>query len=153
MHTIFTVSFKISKLSKIFPASVCTYFMSCLYSSLRAAVIITNGPRNTTVCVNQFANISCGFTGADPSLVPLWHIIKRNRNGDKIDDEYFSGIRQRNNTVNVNGMEWIVDPLNGNNNMLRVGPVTRADDQLYYQCSFGNIYSSVGTLTVLSELL
>ena len=118
-------------------------------------MIITNGPQNTTICVNQFVNISCGFTGADPNLeVPTWRIIKRNRNGAIIDDGFIAGIRQHNNTWSIiQGLEWIVDPLNGNNNMLRVGPVTRADDQTYYQCAFGDVNSSIGTLTVLSELL
>ena len=118
-------------------------------------MIITNGPQDTTVCVNQFVNFSCGFTGADPNMVvPNWHIIKRNRNGVVVSDETVSGteiIRDTND-----GLEWIADPLNGNNSLLRVGPVDRTDDRSSYQCIFAlrndNVESDMGTLTVLGKL-
>ena len=117
-------------------------------------MIITNDPRDTTVCANQFVNFSCGFTGADPNLVvPNWRIIKRIRNGtSKVYDVTISGIGPNGSTM-TNGLVWIADPLNGNNSVLRVGPVDKADDQTSYQCIFPSVHSSIGILTVLSELL
>ena len=120
--------------------------------SLSLAVVITNSPQDTTVCAYQYANIPCGFTGADPNLVvPNWIIIKRDRNGAVI-----------NVTVNgteINriddGLEWIPDLANPNNSVLRVGPVDSTDNQSSYQCSFvqsnDTTYSSVAILTVLGE--
>jgi len=75
------------------------------------------------------------------------------RNGIVVSNETISGI---NIITNINdGLEWIADPLNGNNGVLRVGPVDRTDDQSSYQCSFvllsGTVFSDVGTLTVLGE--
>ena len=118
------------------------------------ALTITNGPQDTTVCINQVVNCTCGFTGADPNIVvPNWRIIKR-RNGVVVSDEDISGSEIQRNT-NV-GLEWIADPLNGSNSVLRVGPVDRTDDQSSYQCAFallnGVIESSIGTLTVLGKL-
>ena len=122
---------------------------------INSAVIITNGPQNTTVCVNQFVNFTCGFTEADPNLVvPNWHIIERNRNGVIVSNETISGTEINRDTND--GLEWIADPLNGNNSVLRVGPVSETDDQSSYQCIFAilndNVESDMGTLTVLSEL-
>jgi len=115
-------------------------------------VIITKGPQNTTVCVNQFASISCGFTGADPNLKsPTWHITKRKNVG--IGRIFFPETISIEPDSNIDGLKWIIDPLNGNNSVLRVGPVDSADDQSSYWCDVDNIKSSVGTLTVLSELL
>ncbi|XP_065916197.1 uncharacterized protein [Dysidea avara] len=129
-------------------------FMVIVYLSevILAAVIITNGPQDTTVCVNQFVNFTCGFTEADPNLVvPNWHIIERNRNGVIVSDETISGTEINRDTND--GLEWIADPLNGNNSVLRVGPVSETDDQSSYQCIFAvlndNVESDMGTLTVL----
>ena len=118
------------------------------------ALTITNGPQDTTVCINQVVNCTCGFTGADPNIVvPNWRIIKR-KNGVVVSDEDISGNEiLRDTSV---GLEWIADPLNGNSSVLRVGPVDRTDDQSSYQCSFALlnrvIESSIGTLTVLGKL-
>jgi len=106
--------------------------------------------------VCKSVNYSCGFTGADPNVVvPNWHIIKRNKNGVVVSDETISRneiIRDTND-----GLQWKADPLNGNNSVLRVGPVDRTDDQSSYQGIFespsDNVSSIMGTLTMLSELL
>ena len=83
-------------------------------------------------------------------MVPNWRIIKR-RN---VSNEIISGIDIINNTNDR--LEWIADPLNGNNSVLRVGPVDGTDDQSSYQCSFALlneiIKSSIGTLTVIGKL-
>ena len=49
---------------------------------------ITNGPQNTTICMNAKGEISCGFTGANPNLaIPDWRIIMRNDNGSIVSNE------------------------------------------------------------------
>ncbi|XP_065916201.1 uncharacterized protein [Dysidea avara] len=117
-----------------------------------AALTITNGPQDTTVCINQVANCTCGFTGVDPNIVvPDWRIIKR-RNGVVVSDDIIIGRDIVRNTIG--GLEWIADPFNGNNSVLRVGPVDGTDDQSPFQCSFillrgGSVLSTMGTLTVL----
>ena len=121
--------------------------------SLALAVVITNGPQDTTVCVNQYANIQCGFTGADPNLVvPNWTIIKRDRNGTVVSNDTVNGTEI--NRFN-NGLKWKPDLANPNNSLLRVGPVGSTDNQSSYQCSFvqsnDTTYSSVAMLTVLGE--
>ena len=121
---------------------------------MSVALTITNGPQNTTVCINQVVNCTCGFTGADPNfVVPNWNIIKR-RNGVVVSNETISGSEITRSTNY--GLEWIADPHNGNNSVLRVGPVSETDDQSSYQCSFALlneiIESSIGTLTVLGKL-
>jgi len=118
------------------------------------AFTITNGPQDTTVCTNFVAFCPCGFTGVDPIFViPNWRIIKR-RNGMVASNEIISGTEINSNTTD--GLQWIPDPFYGNNSVLMVGPVGRADDQSSYQCIFellgSNISSDVGTLTVLGEL-
>ena len=119
------------------------------------ALTISNGPQDTTVCINQVANCTCGFTGADPNfVVPNWRIIKR-RNGEVVSNGIITG---RDIITNTNdGLEWISDPFNGNISVLRVGPVNRTDDQSSYQCSFAllnEIIEStiIGTVTVVGKL-
>ena len=135
----------------IFQNSV-TYVLYIQYVSV--ALTITNGPQDTTVCINQVANCTCGFTGADPNfVVPNWRIIKR-RDGEVVSDETISGSEII--AYTNDGMEWIPDLLNGNNSVLRVGPVNGTYNQSSYQCSFASlnriIESSIGTLTVLGKL-
>ena len=81
-------------------------------------------------------------------------MIKR-RNGEIVSNEIIAGINIIANTID--GLEWIADSHNGNNSVLRVGPVDGTDDQSSYQCIFallsGNILSSTGILTVLGEML
>ncbi|XP_065916344.1 uncharacterized protein [Dysidea avara] len=125
--------------------------ITCLVTAASAALIITNGPQDTTVCINQVVNCTCGFTGANPySVVPSWRIIKRNRNGVIVSNQTISGIDIIFSTND--GLEWIVDSLNGNNSVLRVGPVDGTDDHSSYQCIFALlnrvIESTIGTLTV-----
>ena len=118
------------------------------------ALTVTNGPQDTTMCINQVANCACGFTGADPNfVVPDWRIIKR-RDGVVVSNETIGGSEIIRNTND--GLEWMADPLNGNNSVLRVGPVDGTDDQSSYQCTFALlneiIDSSTGTLTVIGKI-
>ena len=119
------------------------------------AIFISDHPQNTTVCTNQLANCTCGFTGINPSfVVPDWRIIKRNRNGIVVSNQTINGGDIIRNTID--GLEWIPDLVNPNNSVLRVGPVNETDNQSSYQCTFttilsGSVVSEVGTLTVLGE--
>ena len=110
-------------------------------------MVITNHPQDITVCANQFANIPCGFTGADPNVEPKWAITMRNKIG------IISTIRMLHNRLE--GLKWIPDLTNTNNSVLRVGPVDETDNYSTYKCIFqiGNVQSSTGKLTVLSESL
>ena len=119
-----------------------------------AALEITNGPMDTTVCTGSIANIPCGFVNDSRNFVPNWRIIRRSSNGSVISDMTISGTVIITN--NVGGLEWIPDAANGllmsPNSRLVVGPVDETDNQSSYQCVFalagGNVVSSVGTLTV-----
>ena len=112
-----------------------------------------NSPQDITVCVNHFANIPCGFTGADPNLVmPNWTIIESDRNGVVISNDTVNGTEI--NRIN-DGLEWIPYLVNPNNSVLGVGPVDDTDNQSSYQCSFvqsnDTTYSNVAILTMLSD--
>ena len=107
------------------------------------------------MCINQVVNCTCGFTGGDPNfVVPIWRIIKR-RNGVVVSNEAING---RDIIDTTDGLEWIPDLLNGNNSVLRVGPVNRTDNQSSYQCIFApvkgenSIESSIGTLTAIGKI-
>ena len=122
---------------------------------LNVALVITNGPTDTTVtCVGSVVNISCGFVNDSSNMVPSWRIIKRSNDGSIISNMTISGTDIKNN-VN-DGLEWIPDTtsalLMSPNSRLVVGPVDVADNQSSYQCIFalagGNVESSIGTLTV-----
>ena len=119
---------------------------------------ITNGPLDTTVCMNTTAECDCGFSGASPlHIFPEWRIIYRSDTGSII----------RNFTVHsidillrtMNGLQWLPDLTNGDNSApyskLLVGPVNVTHNQSSYQCIFiitrGFIVSSVGTMTVVGK--
>ena len=108
------------------------------------------------MCTNQLADCACGFTGIDPNfVVPDWRIIKRSSNGTVISNMTISGSDIIRGTFD--GLEWIPDIANPNNSVLRVGPVSKADNQSSYQCTFatiliGLVVSEVGKLTVLGEM-
>ena len=41
-------------------------------------LVITNGPQDTTVCMNTIAEVYCGFTGTSPNFaIPNWRIVFR----------------------------------------------------------------------------
>ena len=120
---------------------------------------ITNGPQDTTVCVNAMAECDCGFTGADPNfLVPSWRIVFRSDDGSVISNDTIDGLSISNRLIN--GLQWMPDLTSGNNNApnskLLVGPVNMTHNQSSYQCIFirsvgGTIISSVGTMTVVGK--
>ena len=118
------------------------------------ALVITNGPRDTTVCAGNIANISCGFVNDSVNFVPNWRIVRRNGDGSIISNMSVSA----NDIVanRVDGLEWIPDHISGANmspnSRLEVGPVDETDNRSSYQCIFtvgvATIESSTGTLTV-----
>ena len=58
-------------------------------SKVILAAVITNGPQDTMVCVNQLT-IHVDLLELI-QIVPKWHITKRNRNGVIVSDEIISG--------------------------------------------------------------
>ena len=124
--------------------------------------IITNGPQNTTVCVNVIAECYCGFTGANPNAaIPDWRIILRSDDGSIISNDIFDGLDIINRLIN--GLQWVPDLTSGDNNAtnskLLVGPVNMTHNQSSYQCIFSivssngleSVISNVGTMTVVGK--
>ena len=119
--------------------------------------IITNGPNNTTVCINNTAEINCGFTGANYiHIFPDWIVINRSDNGSIL-----SNFTYNNNDVQmgrIGGLKWVPGNGSTNNNSsnskLSVGPVNKTHDQSSYQCSFREFSerSTVGTITVVGKM-
>ena len=119
---------------------------------------ITDGPQDTTMCINTMAYCDCGFTGANPVRVfPDWRIIYRSDNGNIVRNftVYAKGITQP-----MNGLQWLPDLTSGDNNAtnskLLVGPVKKTHNQSSYQCIFtspfsDDIISSTGTMTVVGK--
>ena len=121
-------------------------------------LIITNGPQDTTVCMNAMAECNCGFTGINPNfVVPSWRIVFRSDDGSVISNDTIDGfdivIRL------INGLQWVPDLASGDNNSpnskLLIGPVNTTHNQSSYQCLFalvsGSVVSSVGTITVVGK--
>ena len=121
---------------------------------------ITNGPQDTTVCMNDMVEIYCGFTGINPSfVVPDWRIVFRSDDGNVISNDTIDGLDITNRLIN--GLQWLPDLTSGDNNgtnsKLLVGPVNMTHNQSSYQCIFatvsGSVVSSVGTMTVVGKTI
>ena len=119
---------------------------------------ITNGPQDTTICINTIAEVYCGFTGADPNFtIPKWRIVFRSDNGSIISNDTID--RYDILVGLINDLQWLADLTSGDNNAtnskLLVGPVNMIHNQSSYQCIFprigGSIISSVGTMTVVGK--
>ena len=121
---------------------------------------ITNGPEDTTACMNVMANCTCGFTGTDPiHVIPHWRIVFRSDDGSIINNDTIDG----NDILNrlIDGLQWVADLTSGDNNAtnskLLVGPVNMTHNQSSYQCIFlrvgGSVISSVGTMTVVGKAI
>ena len=124
-------------------------------------IIITNPPQDITVCINNMAEINCGFTGADPGLVlPNWIIIMRNEDGSIVSNETVFGSLISSNLVD--NLKWVPDLDSGTNNAsnskLLFGPVSKTNNQSLFQCYFTNsrnqivATSNIGIITVVSKL-
>ena len=119
---------------------------------------ITNGPQDTTVCMNAMAECNCGFTGTDPNfVVPNWRIVFRSDDGRVISNDTISGAEISDRLIN--GLQWLPDLTSGDNNSpnskLLVGPVNMTHNQSSYQCLFqtvsSSVISSVGIMTVVGK--
>ena len=118
---------------------------------------ITNGPQDTTVCMNTIAECHCGFTGASPTFaIPDWRIIFRSDSGSIVSNDTVNGVDILSRLIN--GLQWVPDLTSGDNNAtnskLLVGPVNMTHNQSSYQCIFtmsrgGSIINSVGTMIVV----
>ena len=54
--------------------------------------VITNPPQDTTMCINDMVECTCGFNGADPLLsIPDWTIVIRASNGSLMSNRTFDG--------------------------------------------------------------
>jgi len=119
-------------------------------------VTINYGPMDRTSCSGSTVDIPCGFSGGPANILfPNWRIIMRNDDGSVISDEIVNG-GDIDDSIPVNGLQWIPDLNNANNSVLRVGPVNETYDQSSYQCIFAvsggdHIISTIGTLTVTGE--
>ena len=122
--------------------------------------MITNGPKNITVCSGTKPNISCGYTGVSSivNVRPNWRIIKRNNNGSVFSNGTVSGIDIINNKTD--GLEFVIiqsnelNVVNADGSYLSVGPVDDTYNNTSYQCIFtinDNIIESdtAGTITVI----
>ena len=77
--------------------------------------IITNGPEDTTVCMNAIAECNCGFTGTDPNFaIPNWRIVFRSDNGSIISNDILDGDDILDGLIN--GLQWFPDLTSGDNN-------------------------------------
>ena len=135
------------------------YYRLIIYV-LYVGINITNGPQDTTVCMNTIAECDCGFAGADPYLViPNWRVVLRSDDGGIISNNTIDGddIDDR----LINGLQWAPDLTNEDNNAsnskLLVGPVNMTHNQSSYQCIFNvansdSVTSSVGTMTVVGKI-
>ena len=101
--------------------------------------IITNGPQDTTVCMNAMVECDCGFTGINPDfVVPSWRIVFRRDDVGVISNDTINGVDISNGLIN--GLQWLPDITSGDNNApnskLLVGPVNITHNQSSYQCIF-----------------
>ena len=121
-------------------------------------IIISNGPQNTTMCMNAVGECDCGFSGASPyTTIPSWRIILRNDDGSVVSNVTHNGIDITNG--HIDGLQWSPDITTGGNDSpnskLLVGPVNKTHNQSSYQCTFltisGLVISSVGTMTVVGR--
>ena len=125
-----------------------------MHDNIIIALVITNGPMDTTVCNGGIGIMSCGFVNESTSFAPNWRIIRRSDDGSVISNIIVSASDIISNTND--GLEYIFDTTSGvnmsPNSRLLVDPVDESYNQSSYQCIFqvlsGTIESSVGTLTV-----
>ena len=126
-------------------------------------LVITNGPQDTTACINTMAEFYCGFTEADPYTVfPDWRVIFRSDDDSIASNDTVDGDDIVN--MNISGLQWVPDLTSGDNNAtnskLLVGPVNMTHNQSSYQCIFTilslnslpeSVISNVGTMTVVGK--
>lgn len=119
---------------------------------------IIHGPRGTTtllVCINDKADINCGFQGANPTDVEvIWYITRQN--------SHVMTVPANDILTPTNGLQWVLDESSGNdrspNSKLIVGPVGEEHDQSTYKCSIGlpgepKINSTIETLIVVGMII
>ncbi|XP_065884121.1 receptor-type tyrosine-protein phosphatase H-like [Dysidea avara] len=137
--------------------AICTHSLSGL------GFVITNGPQDTTVCMNDMAKCRCGFDGVNPAVTtPDWIIVTRSSDGSITDSVTIDGEDIVDNKHD--GLMWQIGQSNitsSPNSKLVIGPLDETLNQSSYQCVFrlnqvinGSVQSqivksSVGTLTVV----
>ena len=127
------------------------------------ALVITDGPRNVTVCSGTNAKIPCGFAGVPDPLTlgqnSIWRIIKRSNNGDVIRNETVRAVNINANKTDALTFKIFINKdenniADANNSYLSVGPVDDTYNNTSYQCIFtinDTITESdtAGTVTVI----
>ena len=137
----------------------CRYIRNFECFNFNSGLNITNPPQNVTVCINDRAEINCGFTGENPKFViPNWIIFN---NGSIANNETILGSAIASNRVS--GLQWVADLDSGVNNAsnsrLLFGPVNKTHNQSSFQCVFVSpvnyqilATSSIGTITVVGKM-
>ena len=100
-------------------------------------LVITNPPKNETVCVRDEVNITCGYAYSF-RLPPVWEINNQTFSHSSLNQTIY-GLPITSNT---------------NNTVLTVYSVHERMNQTTFQCVFqipSGIQSSVGTLTVMGK--
>ena len=128
----------------------CCNDFSCLHISIE--LVITNNPRNLTVCNGTTTAVSCAFTGVGSTFAKKnWRIIKRNNNGSIIS---ITVNRMNISVIKNDSLKWNITIKNSSKSSnLSVGPVDETYNNTSYQCIFTIndtiIESTVGTITVI----
>ena len=133
---------------------VCAYLNLVTHTYIDLQII--NGPRSTMfVCINDKADVNCGFQGASPTDVEvIWYIARQNSR--------VMTVPANDILTPTNGLQWVLDVSSGNdrspNSKLIVGPVGEEHHRSTYQCSIGlpgepKINSAIETLIVVGMIL
>ena len=107
------------------------------------------------VCINDKADINCGFQGANPTDVEvIWYIARQN--------SHVMTVPANDILTPTNGLQWVLDVSSGNDrsphSKLIVGPVGEEHHLSTYQCSIGlpgepKINSTIETLIIVGMIM
>ena len=149
-------------MNKVLKTFNCIQLFACF-----SEFVITSGPEDTKVCMNDMAVCTCGFEGTTlnpATTIPDWIIITRATDGSVISNVTIDGEEIVDNKHD--GLRWVINQINATSSpdsRLMFGPVNMTHNQSSYQCVFKistpingliqrqSVMSSIGTLTVLGE--
>ena len=110
---------------------------------------------SSSVCINDKADINCGFQGANPTDVEvIWYIARQNSR--------VMTVPTNDILTPTNGLQWVLDVSSGNDrsphSKLIVGRVGEEHHRSTYQCSIGlpgepKINSAIETLIVVGMII
>lgn len=143
---------------KLIAISIVLHVNIISFHELSTDLTITNEPQDTIVCLNDIAEINCGFIGdSHEHIFPDWRIINRSDNGSIISNMTYNGEQIFHGSIN--GLQWIPDrgrgEINATNSKLLVGPVNKTYNCSSYQCIIrttnDTIKGSEGIITVVGK--